>query len=183
MLGSIPLLFPVAQWDPMDMVFHLLVAVGLLLLVVFLVLLTLAIARRKSHAEITCLPVALVATAIPLLIVVFLVFSILKSFSTKPWTKTRTATIQAVDATTGTSLPIEGDFDQSVAQAEDPFGESGFGPPSTPDGRLNEMLLKANWTANLPITVTSKGYEKISLQLNDQSPELIVVHLHKIAEK
>jgi|HubBroStandDraft_2_1064218.scaffolds.fasta_scaffold442056_1 hypothetical protein len=96
----------------------------------------------------------------------------------------RTNTLEAVDALSGVAVPIQCDLDMHT-DLGDPVenGTFDFGPESTADGQLNYKLWRFSWNESLPVIVTSKGYEKASVIVNDQSPHDIVVSLHKTAEK
>ena len=95
--------------------------------------------------------------------------------------RTRNNVIQAVDDTTAAPLPIETDIDLAFVDLADPTLNYALWSPDVPG---NDMLgvttiLNVRWSRPLRIFVSSKGYDKVPVIVDDDSPTLIIVPLHK----
>jgi len=172
-------IFPLAQWEPSSMVIPWCAIVGFTLLLALLIAtVALLIGWREADAVIRRAnakwPLLVVKIALPLFLLCgIVVLSVLDSFPTHAWrSRTRTNLVQAVDAATGTPLPI---VLYASDVPEDPYMTWGM---SLRDP--NTVEIEWNLTPE-HLSVTSNGYEEKSFLLTASSPQLIKIPLSRSA--
>lgn len=94
--------------------------------------------------------------------------------------------IRLVDASTGETITSASDSfpytpDFNFGDGDDPFWHYGSRYAHTPDGRaLDYTQFFIEWNKPVRFFIAPKGYEKVALLINDQSPPTIIVRLHKV---
>jgi hypothetical protein len=94
--------------------------------------------------------------------------------------RTRTNFVITVDAAANTILPPEFVMDSAVGNLDNPFWDFGVGLSSPLDAGDNHVFIRATWTMPLAIFVTSKGYDRVHVLIDDRTPPIIFVTLHKL---
>jgi hypothetical protein len=114
--------------------------------------------------------------------IIFIACLIISTVALVLWhLRTRTNTLEAVDALTGAPLPIEFKEDIDFGNFDDPtWIHEGWVPPAT-GGGLDRTLLDVEWNKPIRIFVSSEGYERVPIVVNDESPKIIVIPLRRKA--
>ena len=147
---------PGMEWIP---VIYLVIAIGVACFIVWILIQLRRASRRLGNWAIAISVLALAALIV---------------YELWAW-HMRTNTLEAVDSVSGAAIPIQCDLD-THSDLGDPTDEGSFsfGPESTPDGQLNYKHWRFSWNAPLPLIITSQGYEKASMILNDRSPTTLL---------